>query len=59
MYYITPNYLDTKKGYQFNDNPTYNWELFNLTRKSKFNIILQRGLEIAELKEEDMPSIYL
>ena len=25
--------------------------------KSKFNIILQRGLEIAELKEEDMPKI--
>ena len=28
MYYITPIILN-KKGYQFNDNLTYNWELFN------------------------------
>ena len=31
--------------------------LIQVHLKSKLNIILQRGLEIAELKEEDMPVI--
>ena len=31
--------------------------LFKFTLKSKLNNILQRGLEIAELKEEDMPMV--
>ena len=30
---------------------------FKFTRKRKLNIILQRGLEIAELKEEEVPLI--
>ena len=33
-------YLDNKKGYQLNDNLTYNWELFNSSSLEKVNLIL-------------------
>jgi len=29
-----------KKGYQINDNLTYNWELFNSSSLEKVNLIL-------------------
>ena len=33
-------YLDNKKGYQLNDNLTYNWELFISSSLEKVNLIL-------------------
>ena len=39
MYYITPIILN-KKGYQINDNLTYNWELFNSSSFERVNLII-------------------
>ena len=33
-------YLDNKKGYQLNDNLTYNWELFISSSLEKVNLII-------------------
>jgi len=33
-------YLDNEKGYQINDNLTYNWELFISSSLEKVNLIL-------------------
>ena len=39
MYYIASIILN-KKGYQINDNLTYNWELFNSNPLEKVKLIL-------------------
>jgi len=39
MYRMAPIILN-KKGYQLNDNLTYNWELFNSNPLEKVNLII-------------------